>query len=243
MKKYPSENIIIICKHFLDGLKDILGKKLFGVYIYGGAAFPDSFPTGDIDFHVILRETLTESESLAIDDLHKFLANNFPPLGVGMDGYYILLEDARQKSPPKSQMWTGATDNSWALHCEHIRAGRCIILYGPDPKQVYPSMMWPELESALRGELDYVEKHLRDYPHYCILNLCRLMYSFETKDVVISKAEAAEWAYNAFPEWRYHIELAKKSYARQAIPQDRQFMLSEVKELFQFACEYIRKSH
>jgi len=69
------------------------------------------------------------------------------------------------------------------------------------------------------------------------------MYSFETKDVVISKAEAAEWAYNAFPEWRYHIELAKKSYARQAIPQDRQFMLSEVKELFQFACEYIRKSH
>lgn len=242
MKKYPSEKISNICKYFLNSLKDIFGRKLFGVYIYGGAAFPDSFPTGDIDFHVILRETLTERESLAIDALHKSLAQNFPPLGGEMDGYYILLEDTREKSPPKSQMWDGATDNSWALHCEHLRSGRCIVLHGPDPKQVYPPMTWPELESALQGELDYVEKHLRDYPDYCILNLCRLMYSLKTKDVVISKAEAAEWANNAFPEWRRHIELAKKSYARKTTPQDRQFMLSEVKGFLRFACEYIRKS-
>jgi len=242
MKKNPPEKISDICHSFLSGLNAILGRKLFGVYIYGGAAFPDSFPTGDIDFHVILREMLTERESSALYDLHASLAQNFPPFGGEMDGYYILLEDARQKSPPKSQIWTGATDNSWALHCKHIRAGRCVVLHGPDPKQVYPPMTWPELESALQGELDYVEKHLRDYPDYCILNLCRLMYSFETKDVVISKAEAAEWAYNAFPEWRCHIELAKKSYAWQATPQDRQFMLSEAKGLFLFACEHIRKS-
>ena len=242
MKKNPPEKIRDICQSFLSGLNAILGRNLFGVYIYGGAAFPDSLQTGDIDFHVIFRESLTESESLALNALHKSIAQNFPPLGGEMDGYYILLEDTSEKSPPKSQMWGGATDNSWALHCEHIRSGRCIILHGPDPRQVYPPMMWSDIESALKGELDYVEKHLNDYPDYCILNLCRLMYSFKTKDVVISKAEAAEWAHNAFPEWRRHIELAKKSYARKTTLQDRQFMLSEVKGFFRFACKHIRKS-
>lgn len=242
MKSNSPEKIGDICQFFLNGLKDILGKKLFGVYIYGGAAFPDSLQTGDIDFHVILRESLKESESSALNALHNSLAQNFPPVGGEMDGYYILLEDTSEKSSPKSQMWDGATDSSWALHCEHIRSGRCIILHGPDPKQVYPPMMWSDIESALKGELDYVEQHLNDYPDYCILNLCRLMYSFKTKDVVISKVEAAEWAYNSFPEWRRHIELAKKSYTRKATPQDRQFMLSEVKGLFRFACKFIRKS-
>jgi len=242
MKKYPSEEISNICENFLDGLKDILKKKLFGVYIYGGAACLDSFPTGDIDFHVILREALTEEESRAIDVLHKSLANNFPHLGVEMDGYYILLKDARQKSPPKSQMWDGAVDNSWALHCEHLRSGRCIVLYGPDPGQIYPSMTWKEIESALKGELDYVEKHLNDYPYYCLLNLCRLMYSYKTKDVVISKKEAAEWAYNTFPEWRHHIELAKSSYARNVTPRNTESMHLEVKRFFKFACKYIERN-
>ena len=53
-----------------------------------------------------------------------------------MDGYYILLADARCTSPPQSQMWSRATDASWALNREHIRAGRCIIFHGPDPKEI-----------------------------------------------------------------------------------------------------------
>lgn len=242
MKKYPSEEIRNICEHFLSSLKNILGKKLFGVYIYGGAACPDSLPSGDIDFHVILRKTLTERESSAIDFLHKSIAKNFPSLGEEMDGYYILLKDARKKSPPKSQIWDGVTDNSWALHCEHLRSGRCIILYGPDPKQIYPSMTWTEIESALKGELDYVEQHLNDYPCYCILNLCRLMYSYETKDVVISKGEAGDWASNAFPKWELHIELAKKTYAQKVTSNEREFIQEEIKGFFRFACDYIRRS-
>ena len=60
--------------------------------------------------------------------------------------------------------------------------------------------MWPALERALHGELDYVEEHLDDYPAYCVLNLCQLIYSFDTHDVVISKRASEEWADAAFPE-------------------------------------------
>ena len=143
----------------------------------GGEAFPDSVPTGDIDFHVILKSELIDDERSALESFHESLADQFPPLGGELDGYYILLEDARCEEPLRSQMWRRATDESWALHREHIRAGRCIVLCGAEPTGIYPPASWPELERALYGELDYVERHLRQYPDYCILNLCRLIYS------------------------------------------------------------------
>ena len=239
--KIPNE-IQDLCQALLRGLNAALGEKLYGVYLYGALAFPEGGATGDIDFHVILKETLNDREKMELKDLHATLARDFPPLGVGLDGYYILLEEARRTSPPRHQLVDGVTDDSWALHREHIRAGRCIVLQGPDPRQVYPAASWPELESALWGELDYVERHLADYPDYCVLNLCRLMYSFDTRDVVVSKRASAGWAYDAFPEWRPLIEAARKSYDRRATKRDKELLESEVKSFFDFACERIRES-
>jgi len=219
----------------VKGLRTILGDKLFGAYVYGAAASTGAGPARDIDFHVVLKEPLTSAERSALEGLHKSLARQFPPLGGELDGYYILLEDARAKSPPMSLMWQRPIDNSWALHREHIRSGRCLVLHGPDPTGVSPPATWPELEQALRGELGYVEKHLHDYPDYCILNLCRLVYSFETGEVVISKAAAADWARSALPEWVRLIEAARNSYAGRSAPQEREFMLAEVRGLFDFA--------
>lgn len=237
-----NSQVSIICQAFVEGLKRILKIKLHGAYVFGAAAFPDTLPTGDIDFHVILKSELTDDERSKLEMLHKYLAEQFPPLGGEMDGYYILLSDALLKPPPTSQMWKRATDDSWALHREHIRAGRHIILYGPAPTEIYPPASWLEIRDALYWELDYVEKHLHEYPDYCILNLCRLIYSFETKDVVVSKAQAAHWAREALPEWRRHIELASKSYSRQATPEDRQFMLAEVGRFLEFAHTRIERA-
>ena len=237
-----SEQVSAIGAAFADGLRRILNDKLVAAYIYGAAAFPDTVTTGDVDFHVILQSELTEEERAELEELHQALARQFPPLGAEMDGYYILLPDARREALPQSQMWDRATDTAWALHREHIRAGRYIRLHGPDPREIYPSTRWPEIETALQRELDYVERHLKDYPDYCILNLCRLIHSFETQNVVVSKADAADWAYEQLPQWRRHIELAKKSYARQATPNEKEFMLAEVRRFFEFARSRIKRA-
>lgn len=231
-----------LCEAFLDGLNTALGRKLYGVYLYGAFAFPEGGVTGDIDGHVILHDALNCSEKLALENLHATLAQDYPPLGVGLDVYYILLEDARRVIPPRHQLLDDVVDNSWALHRAHIRAGRCIILQGPDPGQVYPEASWSELESALQGELDYAEKHLAEYPAYCVLNLCRLMYSFETRDVVVSKFGSARWAYEAFPDWGPHIEAARKSYVGSATAEESELIKLEVKDFFDFACEHIGES-
>ena len=229
-----SQQVSIINQAFVNGLRRILREKLHAAYIYGAAAFPEVVTTGDIDFHVILKSELTDSERSELEMLHESLTEQFPPLGGEMDGYYILLADALRRLPPRSQMWTRATDDSWALHRQHIRAGRHIVLHGPEPRAIYPPASWPEIERALYGELDYVEKHLQ-YPDYCILNLCRLIYSFETRSVVVSKIQTSDWAYEALPEWKRHIELARKSYAGQATTEEKRFMLAEVGAFLKFA--------
>jgi hypothetical protein len=222
-----------------DGLRAALGEKLVGVYVYGAAAFPDGLPTGDIDFHVILTEPLTVEKKAAIEALYAALGRDYPPLGAELDGYFILLQEARGAEPPAHQLRSDIIDQSWALHRAHILAGRCFVLYGPDPKEIFLAATWPELEAALKGELQFVLDHLHDYPDYCILNLCRLLYSFETGDVVISKSSAAAWAWQALPQWRRHIELAKKSYAGQAAAQEWKFMLDEVEGFYRYACQRI----
>ena len=85
-----SQQIDTTLQAFADALKRILGEKLHGAYVYGAAAFPDAVPTGDIDFHVILKTELTDDERSALESFHESLAEQFSPLGGELDGYYIL---------------------------------------------------------------------------------------------------------------------------------------------------------
>jgi hypothetical protein len=229
-----------LCQALLSGLEAILGEKLFALYLYGAITFPESGAIGDVDFHAVLRERLSDAEKAEIQTLHAALARHFPPLGAELDGYYILLEEALQPSPPRHQLIAGVVDNSWALHRAHMRAGRCIVLFGPQPEQVLPVATWPELEAALQGELDFVERHLCDYPDYCVLNLCRLMYSYQTRDVVVSKSHSAYWAEAAYPKWYSLIDAARRSYARHASLQDKEVLLTGVRDFFAFACQRIQ---
>jgi hypothetical protein len=223
-----------VCEAFRDGLEAALGGKLFGVYLYGSLAFPETQGMGDIDFHVVLSGPLTDEERSRLYELHDALKRDFPPLGGELDGYYILLADARQREPPRSEMWHRAVDRAWALHRRHIHAGRCVVLHGPDPKGLYPPAAWPEVEEALDWELRYVEDHLDQCPDYCFLQLCRLVYSFQTRDVVVSKAAAAEWGCGAFAEWRRHIEVAKRSYACLS-PEDHRLLLEGIPAFYEYA--------
>jgi hypothetical protein len=231
-----------LCQAFADGLRDSLREKLHAVYVYGAVTFPETDYTGDVDFHVIVMEPPTEAERVAILGLHDRLVRDFPPLGSELDGYYILLDDARGTARPRHLLYPDVVDDSWALHRAHILAGRVIVLHGPDPRTIYAAPSWPEINDALRGELDYVEAHLAQYPAYCVLNLCRLMYSYETGDVVTSKAAAASWAMDRFAARRPLIEAARRSYAREDTAEDRLALSTGVGTFYEFAVGLIERA-
>jgi hypothetical protein len=243
MSAIPPKEIREICLEFVNALIAVLQEKLHGVYILGAAAFPDTFALGDIDFHVILKSALSNVERQGIHELHQKLKQAYPPLGGELDGYYLLLDDARKADSPISQMWSGAIDNSWALHCAHLRAGRCLTLFGEAPEKFYPLPTWEQLKVALWGEFDYIEAHRQSYPDYCILNLCRLIYSFESGEVVVSKAAAGRWACETLPEWQQIIELAARYYPGKATGRNKQRLLREVGVFFEYASQRLQKTH
>ena len=228
-----------LCRAFVEGLGDIVGTRLYAVYIYGALTFPETEYAGDVDFHAILSAAPSESERAALLTLHDRLAREFPPLGAELDGYYILLGDARGSTPPRHLLFPHLVDDSWALHRAHILAGRCVVLRGPDPKTVYVAPTWAEVADALDGELDYVARHLAQYPDYCVLNLCRLVYSWETGDVVTSKAAGAAWASRRFPAWKPLIDLALMSYAKRTSEADRETLLVGAADLYPLATREI----
>ena len=209
-----------LCDAFVVGLRDELGDKLHAVYVYGAVTFPETEYTGDVDFHVILTAPPDDAERAVLLELHERLAREFPPLGAELDGYYILLADARGRTRPHHVLLPEIVDESWALHRAHILAGRVFVLHGPQPATIYAVPTWVEIAEALDGELDYVTRHLEHYPAYCVLNLCRLLYSWETRDVVTSKAASAAWARTRVPDRASLINLALKSYAHQASSED-----------------------
>ncbi|MBI9043775.1 MAG: DUF4111 domain-containing protein [Anaerolineaceae bacterium] len=236
-------DIHVLVEDLLRGLKGVFVEKMVAVYFYGAALLPDSLLSGDIDFHVIVKTKLSKKEIVAINSLYSRLKNIYAAVlpDLDFDGYYILLQSAKMSEPPVHLLDPKMSDEAWALHRAHILAGQCLVAYGPDPETILMPPDWTELETALLSELKYVEKNLTKYPDYCILNLCRIMFSIHTREVVVSKAEAAKWAWDSFPVWRKHIDYAKKSYSGNASSVEKRFMAYEVKKLYKFASWHIEK--
>lgn len=234
---------------FCDGLKEALEENLVGVYLLGSIVFPGFVPTGDIDFHVVVHRELQPRELQRIRDLHKTLAQRFPH-GKLLDGLYLPLTKAQGTDWPRGLVGVSdgkaapsATDEEWPLHREHIHQGACIVLYGRDPRTIYPSTSWSEIAVALDEQLAYVKPILLQYPFWCVLNLCRLIYTWETRNVATSKVEAADWALVTLPaRWHALVRSARRVYRGQEREGDRRCLTQGVGDFFLYASKRIGKA-
>ena len=230
-----------LCDAFVGELTELLEEKLHGIYLYGATVFPDSGPARDIDCHVVLVRALADPEKAAILRLHGDLSDRFPPLGGELDAYYILLDEARGSMPPTHQLRPAMRDESWALHCAHVRAGRCLTLHGPEPVDTFPDPSWVAISLALDHEMQFIRENLK-YPDYCILNLCRIMYSFTERDVVVSKRFSGSWATTQYPDWAPSIQAAIRSYDGDLRHGDAALMEEGVGRFLEFAADRIREA-
>jgi len=198
--------IWIISRGFVHDVVEVLGDKLDGIYAYGSIVF-DGFGR-DIDCHLVLRLAPTGNEKARLNAIHA----KYKLFCCEVDAHYIMLKDARNSLPPKSYLLSNTKDEAWALHCAHIRSGCYVTLYGQEPiPALFPSPDWRNIVSALDYEIRYIEKNGDQYA-YCILNLCRIIYSFISRNVAVSKRFSGLWACRHFPEWAGLIHAAMASY-------------------------------
>jgi hypothetical protein len=197
------------------GFAEILGDGLASFFLYGAAMFdrPEGWRI-DFDFHVLLREPLDDADRAAIRELYAEVGNR-SELGRDLDGYCVLLSDATRSQPPRHQLQLELRDEAWALHRAHVLAGRYFLAAGIDPAEIVVTPSWTELDTALRLQFDFVEEHA-DEPAYGILNAARILYSFATRDVVVSKYQTAQWALESLPgEWHDGVRAALRFYSRE----------------------------
>lgn len=202
------------------GIGDILGDGFAGLFLYGAVAFPRPETwTIDVDFHVLVQRPFDDTERASLRALYATLAQA-SELGRELDGYYVLLHDAARSAPPRHQLDITMRDEAWALHRAHVLAGRYFLVAGADPRAIVLEPTWAELEAALRAELRFVETH-PDATAYGILNGARILYSFDTCDVVVSKYQAGHWALATLPsEWHDVVRAALRCYQGRATAGD-----------------------
>lgn len=223
-------DVAALCGQLKAGLRESLDDGLASLYLYGALAFPRPKNWAvDVDFHALLSRSITDDERDAVRAMHRRFADA-SALGKELDGYYVLMVDAAGSEPPVSQagvfpstsgsLVAEVTDEAWALHRAHVLAGRFVLLHGDDPRGVLLPPTWDELEHALHGEMAYIDSY-PEHPAYGILNACRILYSFRSRDVVISKYGAAQWGMTELPsEWRQPIAAAVRLYSRRASASD-----------------------
>ncbi|MBN1425323.1 DUF4111 domain-containing protein [Candidatus Fermentibacteria bacterium] len=194
----------VACGRLRDELGALLGDDLIALWVHGAATFDDRpHLLGDVDTHGILVRPPELGAAMAIEGIHDSIAAD---TGVEWDSWYILEREARGVRPPRHALWEHLVDHAWALHRAHWLAGQYVALGGSRPTDFVTPPMWSELQQALRSELDYMEGLVKlghdDGGHgaFVVWNGCRIICSVETRNVVLSKRAAADWALNHLPK-------------------------------------------
>jgi hypothetical protein len=205
-----------------DGLGSAIGDDVDAIWLYGAAVFAAPRLV-DLDIHVLLRRPLSPEEVAATRALERAALAAVPEVE-DIDAWYVLTEDARRPRRPVDRRQPPGLefrDTNWALHRAHWLAGACVRLQGLSPAEVVPPPAWPELEAELREAVETARGHLHDGGAYGVLQLCRVLASLATRDVVRSKLDSGDWALSRLPgEAAPAIEAALRSYRGAALPGD-----------------------
>ena len=210
------------------GLLEIFADDLAAIWLYGGSLFaPIAL---DIDLHVLLARRPQPNDGRRILELHATISNNTRWINE-LDCWYILLDDASRPEPPANvgPLHPGIRDEHWPLHRAHWLAGACIVVHGTSPSDIVWPPGWHELEGVLRRELiDEADEGGRPggaASPYWTLQLCRVLASLETRDVVRSKLDSGAWALGRLPrETHPIIKAAMRYYSRSSRDGDEQLI-------------------
>jgi predicted nucleotidyltransferase len=154
---YPAINTLLT--EWVEGLKQLLGEKIVGLYLSGSLAYGDFVPDrSDIDLQAVVGSRLTENELRSVERLHKEVERRCPQWANRIECSYVPLELVRELSPPaKSRPWWGfgnlyaeaPAGNEWIIN-HYLLARYGIALEGPAFQELIPSIDMDDVRQAMR---------------------------------------------------------------------------------------------
>lgn len=219
--------VIDILEELTNQVKEIIGDNLVGIYLHGSLALGDFDPaTSDIDFMVVVNNSLDDQTVEKIKQMHQSLIEGENEWGKKLEGSYLTVEQLKSAEPPfdprpyiNEKNFYSAADYGyeWVLE-KYVVREKGVVLSGPDPKEIIDRVEVDEVIAAVK--IMFAENWLpiltnskkletEWYQPYTILTLCRMMYTVE-KGKIGSKREAAEWAIKNFGDrWGDLVDLAR----------------------------------
>lgn len=205
-----------------DGLPNLLGANLVGLYVYGSVLDSEFDPAhSDVDCIVVTHRPLDES---VFNRVGAWLADAareepwFTRLQVHLliEGS-VLVEDRRACLYQFGELKRSGSDGNPIIWMDFLERGRTLL--GPHPESFLPEITAEIIHRALLREVGYLREEIVDrqdsewrdvlsYRAYAVLTLCRILYSHRTGEVT-SKSSAAAWAIDHIPaEWHDLIRRA-----------------------------------
>ena len=222
LAKYPDINGLLGL--ILARIREILGEKLVGLYLYGSLVGKDfDYEISDIDLLTATVSDISEEEFGDLDKTHADLIKNNPQWENRLEIAYLSLRALKTFKTeicraaiisPGEPFHFREAGKHWSIDWYSVRENGA-TLFGPPPETIIEPISKEEFIQAVREQANewhqYVEntKHSRSFQAYAILTICRAFYAVKNGEQV-SKKRAALWAKTQFPEWAYLIQNAMR---------------------------------
>ncbi|HSW94145.1 MAG TPA: aminoglycoside adenylyltransferase domain-containing protein [Gammaproteobacteria bacterium] len=232
------QEIDAILLNISDGIKNILGQNLVGLYLFGSLTYGDFNPdSSDIDLVAITKKQLSHDEFELIRQLHKNTGEQYPIWRNRLECSYTPIEMLKNILPPKDpRPYFGdgifydeaPYGNEWIIN-NYLLYQYSIPLVGKDFKKLTNPVDILDVQKAcVRDLFQEWEPKITDfewldnshYQSYLVLNLCRILYTVIEK-MAGTKKVSAEWAKNKFglpwsklisnaQAWKYGKEMSSR---------------------------------
>jgi predicted nucleotidyltransferase len=242
----------------LSNVQEILEDQFIGMYLFGSLANGDFDEYSDIDVLVVTEGEISKSAFSALLELHKKINQLDSPWALQIEASYIPRKALRRFDPTDNSHPHMDRGNDEVLHMmphesdwivqRHILRERGIVITGPALQELIDPVSQDELRRAVVNVLPLWTRSIledpslikrRGYQSYCVLTLCRMLYTLEHGGV-LSKPRAATWAMkNLDPRWKPLIERAligRESSEMDANPEE----IQETAEMMRYT---LRQSH
>jgi len=212
---HPYPELREVLNIFVDEIKAELKENLVGIYLVGSLATGDFDLDSDVDFLVVLKNELTETNIKSLQEIQiKIHDIDYYP-AKHLEGSYISMGDLNDWSTVgKKEIYyfdNGSTvfeqsthDNQW--HVRWILRERGITLVGQKPETILESVPLDELSNEIKRAMLQVMKLFEDEMNgplsffnsrfgqsFVVLTYCRMLHTLHT-GTVQSKKAGTEWA-------------------------------------------------
>ena len=223
---YPDVNEIL--NFLLSEVQQILREQFVGMYLFGSLANGDFDEQSDIDVLIVTDGEISKDSFSALEHLHKRINELDSPWALQIEASYIPRSALRRYDPahklhPHMDRGEGETlhmmshESDWIIQ-RHILRERGIVITGPILSDMIDPVSPDELCQAVVDVLPLWTQPILDQPtrinrrgyqSYCVLTLCRMVYTLKYGEI-LSKPAAANWALgNLDSRWKPLIERAR----------------------------------